>query len=81
LTGNGLTGSDANGNAFGVFVLARVGFAGIGVEEESSAPHTRLGYVHLRISFIDTVSATVDSVTVSARAVNRKSAPRRKKRS
>jgi hypothetical protein len=44
--------SNTYGHAFGVVVLAGVVLAGrFGMQEESSAPHTRLGYIHLQSSF------------------------------
>jgi hypothetical protein len=43
----------ANGETFGVFVLTGVVLGSVGrVEEESSAPHSRLVYIHLQDSLI-----------------------------
>jgi hypothetical protein len=43
--------TDANREPFGVLVFAGVGFAVRRGQEESSAPHLRLAYIHLRSSF------------------------------
>jgi hypothetical protein len=48
--------SDANNDAFGVFVLRVVGFGGR-VQEEPTVPHVRLGYIHLLTSLVVTVLA------------------------
>jgi hypothetical protein len=43
----------------------------IGMKKKPSAPHSRLGYIHLLTSL---VSATVHRVTVDFRSVKKKSA-------
>jgi hypothetical protein len=51
---NGLPGRPgANNDAFGIFVLCAVGLGGR-VQEESTVPHARLGYIHLLTSFVVT---------------------------
>jgi hypothetical protein len=42
--------ADANDEPLGVFVFAGVRFALGRVQEESSAPHLRLAYIHLQNS-------------------------------
>jgi hypothetical protein len=51
-TGRAARNANTDGNAFGVVVVAGVVLAGrVRMQEESSAPHTRLGYIHLHSSF------------------------------
>jgi dTDP-glucose pyrophosphorylase len=47
----------ANGEPFGVFVFAAVGFAVGRVEEKPPAPHSRLAYIHLHHSFAEIITA------------------------
>jgi dTDP-glucose pyrophosphorylase len=39
--------ADADDDAFGIFVLDRVGLAVRGMKEKPSAPHSRLACIHL----------------------------------
>jgi hypothetical protein len=51
--------SDANHEAFRVFVFAGVRLAGrIGVKKEPSAPHERLACIHLPVSSSTAMSRT-----------------------
>jgi hypothetical protein len=50
-------GAGANGEPFGVFVFAGIGFAVGRVEEKSPAPHSRLAYIHLHHSFAEIIIA------------------------
>jgi hypothetical protein len=48
----GAVDTNANGEAFGVFQLSCLGITGgVRVQEETSAPHARLAYIHLHSSF------------------------------
>jgi hypothetical protein len=40
----------ADGEALGIFVLASVGLAGLGMKKKPSAPLLRLAYIHLLAS-------------------------------
>jgi hypothetical protein len=53
LSGHRLAGeSDADDESLGILVFAGVRFAAFGrVQEESSAPQSRLAYIHLQNSF------------------------------
>ena len=69
--------ANTDGNAFGVVVLAGVMLAGrVGMQEESSAPHTRLGYIHLHSSFnapLERISTTVQQSNSRVRTGKEKS--------
>jgi hypothetical protein len=52
---------DANDEPFRILVFAGLDLAGLRVQEESTAPHVRLVYVHLQTSFV-IVSARVTAV-------------------
>jgi hypothetical protein len=58
LTGSGRTGrtieSDANGESFGILVVAGIRLGIRRVQEETSAPQLRLACNHLQISFVNT---------------------------
>src|SRR5262249_44147288 len=48
----GAADTNANGEAFGILQLSCLGLTrGVRVQEETSAPHARLAYIHLHSSF------------------------------
>jgi hypothetical protein len=75
-TGRAARNANTDGNAFGVVVVAGVVFAGrVGMQEESSAPHTRLGYIHLHSSFKapqERYRPEFDRITVESTPVKKK---------